>query len=69
MEKKTYYGHWQAGSSYNSEPYEFTSLREARQTMREIARGNDTGSGATWQVYDSATSRQQQDMPIASGRV
>lgn len=41
MEKIKYEGSWSAGSSYMTH-YEFTSLKDAKKTMRSIAKGNCT---------------------------
>jgi hypothetical protein len=51
--RKTYYGYWTTGNSYNGDAYEFTNLKTAKKTMREIAMGNDTGSGARWWIDDN----------------
>jgi len=59
--KKTYYGYWSTGNSYNGEAYLYSNLREAKRSMREIAKGNDTGSGAKWWILDSLDDEHYQD--------
>lgn len=68
MKQAKYYGYWSTGSSYNRGAYEFTSLREARKTMRAIAKGNNTGSGCRWWILDSLEEEHEQDEHmVASG--
>ncbi len=64
MEKQVkYIGGWSAGSSYN-QGYEFTSLAEAKKTMRAIAKGNTfAGSSGGWTVDD------MDGNTVAEGRV
>lgn len=50
-------------ATYNHDGYEFTSLADARKTMKTIAKGNDLGSGAMWCVNDMT------GKTVASGRV
>ncbi len=68
----TYYGYWGNGSTYNNEPYEDTSLRRLRKAMRQIARGNNTGGGGWWTIWDTddadACNADEAHM-VAEGRV
>lgn len=64
---KKYYGYWSNGNTYNRDPYIYTSLREARKSMRAIVRGNDTGSGGLWRIQDEDTERGAA-YPVAEGR-
>ncbi len=66
--KKVYYGYWTTGSSYNREGYEFSNLRKAKKTMRAIAKGNNTDSGARWWIQNGLD-QYAHDYPIAEGRV
>lgn len=69
---KTYYGFFQTTNctTYNRDPYKFTNLKIAKKTMRAIAMGNNTGSGATWKVLDSLEEEKYQDEhAVAQGHV
>ena len=55
--------------THNRSGYEFTNLRDACKTMRAIACGNDTGSGARWYVYDVDEYNNDDPEPIRCGRV
>lgn len=68
MKKKTYYGYWGNGNTYNREPYTDTNARRLVQTMRHIAQGNDTGNGGWWHVLDEDTERGNA-YPVHKGRV
>jgi len=50
---KKYYGYFDSGSTYNREPFEDTSLRRLKATMRKVAYGNNTGSGCRWWIQDT----------------
>lgn len=68
MKTEKYEGNWQTTNcnTYNdlTKPYKFTSLRTARKTMREMAKGNDQGTGATWTVTLA-----NDGLVVASGKV
>jgi hypothetical protein len=66
--KKLYYGFWTNGNSYNRDPIEGTNLAKLKKTMRQIAYGNDTGSGARWWIQDELTYRGH-EYPVAEGKV
>ena len=55
---KKYIGGWSTtnGASYN-QGYEFSNLKTAKKTMREIAKGNNTGTGARWNIDDENSNR------------
>jgi len=66
-----YVGGWSAnnGSTYASN-YTFTTLQEARKTLREIVKGNVfIGEKGYWQIYKTDSNGQTDERSILSGVV
>jgi hypothetical protein len=66
---KMYYGYWSNGNTYNREPYTDTNLKRLKRDMAKIVRGNDTGNGGWWHIYDSdAPETYEGEHTVAEGR-
>lgn len=65
-----YFGFFMAndGNTYNREPYEFTSLKTAKKTMRSIALGNVFPGNKGWYRIETIGSSAY-DEPVFRGDV